>query len=83
MKNCRACLEPQHCDCLCSTCTAARMRYDEHNVTRGVKENGENPGYFYAPCRYCGKRLNVGNNPPVIVDGKLDVWCPIYECGGE
>jgi hypothetical protein len=51
------------------------MKYDQYNVTRGVREDGENPGYFYAPCRECGKRLNVGNNPPVIVDGKLDVCC--------
>jgi hypothetical protein len=58
-----------------------RIVYDATNVTRGVKDNGENPGYFYAPCKYCGKRLNVGNYPPVIVYyndgtfGRLDVWC--------
>ena len=51
------------------------IKYDEFNVTRGVKENGENPGYFYAPCKYCGRRLNVGNYPPVIIEGKLDVFC--------
>lgn len=51
------------------------MHYDETNVTRGDKKAGENPGYFYAPCCYCGKRWNVGNNPPVIVNGRLDVWC--------
>lgn len=51
------------------------MKYDETNVTRGIRENGENPGYFYAPCKHCNKRLNVGNYPPVIVDGKLDVFC--------
>ena len=56
------------------------MKYDEHNVTRGVRENGENPGYFYAPCRYCGKRLNVGNHPPVIINGKLNVCC--FDCEG-
>ena len=57
--------------------------YNELNVTRGVKDNGENPGYFYAPCKYCGKRLNVGNYPPVIINGKLNVWCSIYECGKD
>lgn len=54
------------------------MKYDATNVTRGVKENGENPGYFYAPCKFCGKRHNVGNYPPVIVDWDKDgrgVWC--------
>ena len=55
------------------------MKYDEHNVTRGVKENGENPGYFYAPCRVCGKRLNVGNNPPVIINGYLHVECYYHQ----
>ena len=56
------------------------MKYDEYNVTRGKKEAGENPGYFYAPCKYCGKRLNVGNYPPVIIDGKLNVFC--FDCQG-
>jgi len=55
------------------------MKYDEHNVTRGVKENGENPGYFYAPCCVCHKRLNVGNYPPVIIEGRLNVWCMTHE----
>lgn len=51
------------------------MYYDASNVTRGVKKDGENPGYFYAPCKHCGKRLNVGNNPPVIINGELNVFC--------
>jgi len=55
------------------------MKYDEHNVTRGRKEDGENPGYFYAPCAICSKRINVGNNPPVIINGRLDVWCTTHE----
>lgn len=51
------------------------IKYDEFNVTRGRKEDGENPGYFYAPCRHCGVRLNVGNYPPVIINGQLYVCC--------
>jgi hypothetical protein len=51
------------------------MKYDETNVTRGRKEDGENPGYFYAPCGVCGRRLNVGNYPPVIIEGRLEVLC--------
>lgn len=31
--NCRVCLEPQHCACICSTCTAARRHYQEANET--------------------------------------------------
>lgn len=42
------------------------MIYSFLNVTRGNREDGENPGYFYAPCEVCGKRMNVGNYPPVI-----------------
>lgn len=55
------------------------MKYDETNVTKGNRADGENPGYFYAPCWHCGKRLNVGNYPPVIIRGQLNVWCSGHE----
>jgi hypothetical protein len=29
MADCVACLEPQHCACICSTCTAARRKWQE------------------------------------------------------
>lgn len=55
------------------------MKYDATNVTRGVKEDRENPGYFYAPCAICGKRMNVGNYPPVIIaEGPLKFY---VDCG--
>lgn len=57
------------------------MKYDETNVTRGIVANGENPGYFYAPCYKCGKRWNVGNYPPVITTS-FNVWC-VPNCNGR
>ena len=38
MTNCRACLEPQHCDCICQTCTQARSvkRNYKYTILRHV-----------------------------------------------
>lgn len=37
-KNCRACLEPQHCDCLCRTCVQARLRMNNVYREEGYRD---------------------------------------------
>ena len=38
MKDCTACLEPQHCDCLCGTCVGARLSYANHQRRFGYQD---------------------------------------------
>ena len=36
--DCRACLEPQYCDCLCDTCRKSREEYYSRNYKKYAKD---------------------------------------------
>ena len=46
MKNCRACKEPQYCDCLCDTCLASKKALKQENQ-------------MTLECPECGERENI------------------------
>lgn len=61
----------------------ADFLFTAENVTKGNFAIGENWAYWYAPCEgECGRRLNVGNYPPVLESlNRYGVWCS--HCAGR